>query len=278
MKEKLFVSFSGGRTSAYMSWLLKTQASDRYDLLFVFANTGQEHPKTLEFVDRCDRAFGLGVVWVEAEVAHGERKRTGHRIVDFTSAARDGRPFESVIQKYGIPNLAFPHCTRELKLNPMYSFVNSVWPEGDYKVAVGIREDEPRRRKKDPKVVYPLMDWWPCDKADVNLWWDEQPFNLEIPEQLGNCTWCWKKSARKHIANILACPEIYDFPRRMEKEYAHAGAGDSARVFFRGARSTDDMFALAAVTDLEYAPPEQPDADGGCSESCEVLEWMGRAE
>ena len=63
-KDVMFVSFSGGRTSGYMcQWLLENK-SDQYDFIFVFANTGLEHEKTLEFVDKCDKhmelEFGVG--------------------------------------------------------------------------------------------------------------------------------------------------------------------------------------------------------------------------
>ena len=68
MKKKLTVSFSGGRTSAYMCYILQTQYADKYDIQYVFANTGQEHENTLKFVDQCDKAFNLNLTWVEAVV------------------------------------------------------------------------------------------------------------------------------------------------------------------------------------------------------------------
>ena len=116
MTERIAVSFSGGRTSAYMAYMLRS-TSDA-ELRFVFMNTGQEHEATLEFVDRCSREWNLGVVWLEADVKHGERAGSGFVETDFANASRDGAPFEELIRKYGIPNQGMPHCTRELKLNP----------------------------------------------------------------------------------------------------------------------------------------------------------------
>ena len=44
-------SFSGGRTSALMTKLMMEHEAHKYSAVInVFANTGQEHPKTLEFV------------------------------------------------------------------------------------------------------------------------------------------------------------------------------------------------------------------------------------
>lgn len=270
-KPKLLVSFSGGRTSAYMSRLLKECYADKYELLFIFANTGEEHENTLRFVDQCDKAFGLNLVWVEADVQHGQRKGTGFKVVTFETASRAGEPFEQMIRKYGIPNRNFPHCTRELKLRPIYAYADSIgWKRGEFECAVGIRADEPKRVKKE---VYPLVHWHPVDKQDINDWWSEQPFNLDLVERLGNCKWCWKKSDRKHFANIDSNPEFYGFPRRMEQQYPDAGAGytGEARVFFRLGRSTDQLFAARLSAEGFRVLPEDEDIDGGCSESCEAF-------
>lgn len=53
----LIVSFSGGRTSAYMAYILKRDYSQEYNMRFVFMNTGEEREETLIFIDRCDRAY-----------------------------------------------------------------------------------------------------------------------------------------------------------------------------------------------------------------------------
>jgi len=278
-KKRLLASFSGGRTSAFMTkWLLDNK-SDEYEIKVVFANTGQEHERTLEFVRNCDQQFGFGVVWVEC-VPQARGKASGHRVVTFETAARNGEPFEAMIEKYGIPNSAFPHCTRELKLNPIKSYVASIgWLPGTYESAVGIRMDEIRRVSKtagDSHIIYPLVDMIPTDKQDVNDWADEQHFKLELDEHQGNCTWCWKKSFAKHFRLIDESPEIYDFPRRMEAQHARTGAGaamGSGRVFFRSNTSTVQLFKLAEIGALPRAiDPRQLDLDlnGGCSESCEM--------
>lgn len=271
MKEKLLVSFSGGKTSAMMSHLIKERWADRYELAFVFANTGQERQETLNFVRRCDEYFGLGVVWVEAVVHHGEEKGCTHKIVGWETANRDGKIFEDMINKYGIPNKAYPHCTRELKANPIKSYARSIGWE-DCRMAIGIRADEPSRVGSDPKFVYPLVDWM-VDKIDVNNFWERMPFNLNLLEHEGNCSWCWKKSDKKHFMLIEKMPHIYEFPRSMEAQYGLAGENKDGtkRKFFRRHRSADDLFReyelIATEGWVQLRAFE--DENGGCSESCE---------
>lgn len=286
MKPRLQCSFSGGATSGMMAKRIKEEKGDEYDIVFIFANTGEENEKTLEFVRRCDEEFALGVVWVEAVSHPDERKGSSHRVVTFETASRNGEPFEAMIEKYGIPNKSFPHCTRELKLNAMSSYMNSIgWTE--YTTAIGIRADENRRvdeKAVEHKIIYPLIDWWPADKQDVNEFWEGMPFQLQLQEHEGNCKWCWKKSLHKHLRLISERPWIYDFPRRMESKNGFAGKTDGIkRVFFRENRSTEDLFALAKELDvLPYKPMKdlrshaarQSGLDfesASCSESCEMF-------
>lgn len=268
--EIIFASFSGGRTSAYMTrWLL--QRYDRSKVLTLFANTGREHPRTLDFVHACDMVMGFNTVWLEAVVHPEDGVGTTHRVVTYETASRDGGPYEEMIKKYGLPNISFPHCTRELKLRPMHSYLRSLGHEpSKIPTAIGIRADEKRRVKNQPNIFYVLVDSEPTDKQDVLDWWGEYPFmDLGIEEFEGNCLGCFKKSLAKQFAQYDKDPSVYEWTDRMEKQYAHAGAGEGPRVFFRGNRSTEQLIQLrrsAAGFDPRHV------VDGGCSESCEVYE------
>lgn len=277
---RLFISFSGGETSGYMSQFLINNLPKQYDeVLVLFANTGQENEETLKFVKKCDEYFNLNVVWVEAEVNPEKRKGTRHRVVDFNSAARDGKPFEDVIRKYGIPNQAYPHCTRELKLQPMTSYLRSIgWKKGTYDVAIGIRADEIDRvsaKHKENNIIYPLIQMKETTKPDINTYWKNMPFRLNLKGYQGNCKWCWKKSFRKHFALMEENPEIYEFPMEMERKYGEYSDGNK-RVFFRQNKSTLDLITLKDTTEWEYPDDDSVvyndhlDATAGCTDSCEI--------
>lgn len=54
------VSFSGGRTSAYMVWLiekLRNQGFITAKVVYIYLDTGAEHPKTYEFIKKCVENF-----------------------------------------------------------------------------------------------------------------------------------------------------------------------------------------------------------------------------
>ena len=277
-KSLYHISFSGGRTSGYMTKLILDNWSDRYNFIVTFANTGLEHPKTLEFINKCDLYFNFKTVWLEAVVHHKSRKAPTHRIVNYKTASRKGEPFEEVIKKYGIPNTKFPGCTRDLKLNPIKSYLASLGiQENEIPTAIGIRNDEMRRvnakASKERTLHYPLIDTWPSDKQDVLDWWAEQPFDLEIEEFEGNCQGCWKKSLKKHFLQIQKDPQVYKFHQRMEDEYSYAGPQNGHRYFFRGDVSTKKLFKMyRECNGLEQPVLNLENEVGSCSESCELYE------
>ena len=248
MKPKYQISFSGGRTSGYMTKYLLDNFSDDFDFIVTFANTGLEREETLQFVKNCDEIFGFNTVWLEAVTHHGERRGCSHRVVTFETAARSAEPFKEMISKYGIPNQAYPHCTRELKINAMRSYLKSIGiPHASIPTAVGIRADEARRVSKTASyegLVYPLIEDHPMTKKDVIGWWGTQPFDLGLEEHDGNCIGCFRKSDSKIRKQLESDPNCLDFHAEMETLYPQVGnrkeyAKD--RVFFRLNRSAGDM-------------------------------------
>jgi hypothetical protein len=291
---RLAISFSGGRTSAVMTKLCIEKYKDTHEIIVTFANTGCEHEDTLRFVDDCDTNWGFNVVWLEADINLDARVGVRHRQVDFITASRDGEPFEQYIKKYGIPNAGSPQCTSRLKTEVMESYLRTKGfcrrPYPNYQTAIGIRADEIDRvsaKRREYRFIYPLVDLGYTKEMVINYM---RPFewDLQIPEELGNCTWCWKKNLRKHLTLAQDHPKIFEFPSRMERLYgSHKAKNEKGRrVFFRGDRSTQEILDEAKNGEFKrFDDPyfdygkdwsEYYDSQTGCSESCEVYPTDGR--
>jgi 3'-phosphoadenosine 5'-phosphosulfate sulfotransferase (PAPS reductase)/FAD synthetase len=111
------ISFSGGRTSAYMLWrVLQSNSGLPDDCVVMFANTGKEDEATLQFVRDCGEHWGVPITWLEGQDAEEPRDRV--RVVDFASAARNGEPFEAVIKRYQpyLPNGRARYCSSQMKI------------------------------------------------------------------------------------------------------------------------------------------------------------------
>jgi hypothetical protein len=293
------ISISGGRTSAYMAWWMNENRQAVADHIgcdeaemkyyFTFANTGMEHDDTLRFMnDVGQKLLGGQVVWLESEAQHGSRKSSKHRVVSYETAFRNAdwrdvrHPFHDNILKYGISNMTWQPCTREMKYNAMTSWretVGGLRPK-DYYTAIGIRDDEQRRVKRNPAtgpIIYPLVDLNPVDKQDVLDWFKQFEWDLAIPEWQGNCITCHKKSFKKLNKFYNETPEAFEFFDAMERSHGFIGPEfkkgvTEPRVFFRGNRSTKDMIALFDATDADPADYIDTMNDAGCSESCEMYE------
>tara|TARA_R110002020_G_scaffold203296_1_gene406911 strand:- start:19 stop:966 length:948 start_codon:yes stop_codon:yes gene_type:complete len=115
------------------------------------------------------------------------------------------------------------------------------------------------------------------EKQDVLEWWSMEDFDLGIPEQLGNCVFCPKKSDLKLAAAQRDEPELYS--NWLDMLYS-----DSVRVddktghwskMYRGKQSLEQ---LIATFDGSTGEEIKARIRGGkmidtnsCSESCEVF-------
>jgi hypothetical protein len=292
----LLISFSGGRTSAFMTKWIIDNWSNKYKIMVVFANTGKEYEETLEFVDECDKHFGFNCIWVEAITNPINGNGVTAKVVDFKTASRNGEPFESMIAKHGIPNVGNPNCTRELKTNAIRAYAKSIgWKK--YYTAIGIRVDEIDRISNEriaKKLIYPLVSDIPTTKNDINKFWRDQPFDLRLNTYQGNCDLCFKKSYRKLMTIVKENQETAIWWAEMERKYS-SFIPDSKKHnplivppinFFRQNKSIYEIIEMAkqpfdpAVDESQYKPEYKQlslydlyelDVNNGCEESCEVF-------
>lgn len=270
-KQNIMVSFSGGRTSAYMCWWLITYMGHIYNFHFVYANTGLEHEKTLEFVDKVDKHLNLNLTWVEAVISPIERIGTSYTIVNFETACRDNRLFKEMSAVYGLANKTWLHCTRELKIQPIKKFSDDYFGLNNYRTAIGIRIDELGRIKKlSPVKIYPLALITSTTKQEVLDFWKEQPFDLEIEEHYGNCVACHKKSDTKLKMIADENPHYFDPVIELEKNYSHIRTitekenGIENRIIYRHHRT-----AYEVKNNLKL--PKSLSEDDECAEECGTI-------
>lgn len=206
------ISFSGGRTSAYMLYqILQAHGGTLPDDVHVtFANTGKEREETLRFVHDCATNWGVRVRWLEW-LTRRVKDDDGNPVpfdkrydeVGFNSASRNGQPFASLCQAKGyLPNAVTRFCTSELKVRVMKHFMLAQGYE-KWTNIVGLRHDEPNRVNKSRA---PNKERWttalPLDDAkvtnrDIKAFWDAQPFDLALLPFEGNCDACFLKARAK---------------------------------------------------------------------------------
>lgn len=208
------VSFSGGRTSAYMLYkVIEAHDGKLPDHVKVcFANTGKEMPQTLDFVNDCSVNWGVDIVWLEY------RKKKTFKVVNYDTASRDGEPFDQLTtDRNYLPNMVARFCTSELKVLSIDRYMKSLSIE-DYDTMVGIRADEPRRvakmRSKEGYRV-PLADE-KIAKEDIFSFWTGFDFDLVMPNRngvndFGNCDLCFLKGGKLKMSLIEQFPEKADW-------------------------------------------------------------------
>lgn len=280
--KKLLISFSGGRTSAYMLWWVLNEWTDRdnYEIIVVFANTGKEVEGTLEFIERCSKEWGVEIIWVESAPIQskiGKWWGVTHKIVDFKTASRKGEPFKAMISKLGIPSTNAPFCSDQLKKKAIKSYLRSIGWKGYY-TAIGIRYDEPDRVRKDAakhRVIYPLYEHTVMSKWDILAWWASMPFDLEIEAGSGNCDNCWKKGIKTLIHNMRKRPHSFEWWRDMTDKYGHLNPRNTDLEppfnFYRGNLSPADLLKLSKMPDEAIAKMASKEKLDACIESCEAF-------
>ncbi len=224
------ISFSGGRTSAYMLRRILDEGL-RPDVHIVFANTGKERPETLDFIQECATRWAIAVRWVEWQPDDPKFKE-----VTYETAARAGEPFTALIlKKQFLPNPVMRFCTQHLKIEAMKRFHEQVLGMGEAFVSViGIRHDEPRRwrilgqdeRNRHEMKVAPLVEAG-IGLPEVMAFWAAQLFDLRLRPDEGNCDLCFLKGLKKKVQIVRDRPDLATWWIQQEQglEGVRGGAG-----------------------------------------------------
>ena len=237
--EPTCISFSGGRTSAYMLHKVLQNGGGQLPnkAKVIFCNTGKEDQATLQFVKNCSDRWNVPIIWLEYTSEEPKFK-----VVNFQTASRNGEPFVELIKaRKMLPNVRARFCTAELKIRVMSKYIKSIgW--GDYANFIGIRADEPRRvakMKPDSAKEDTLMPLAVdvISKGDVLNYWQNNDFDLQLPivngETIGgNCDLCFLKSMPKIMTLIKQDPRKAVWWAKQE-EYAQTlteGVGNRFRI------------------------------------------------
>ena len=256
--EPTCISFSGGRTSAYMLWRVIQSGGGQLpcQAIVCFANTGKEDEATLKFVQDCSDRWNVEVHWVEFRNADPAFKR-----VTFETASRDGEPFEALIRKRNyLPNPVTRFCTVELKIRSIHKYLKSLgWDHNESMDWVGMRADEQRRAAKiADKSRIPLVTAG-ITKSDISAFWKAQPFDLGLPNMNGvtmhgNCDLCFLKGGAQVLSLIAEKPERAIWWAKME---ALALASKPSGAVFRSDRPSYAQMAAFAVEQRDMFDPNE---------------------
>ncbi len=286
--KNIFCSVSAGYSSVMMAIMLPKWFPD-YNIINVMANTSKELEESLQFMDRCDKHYNLNLVWVEAEF-HEKGTGVTPNIVTYENLKRNGEIFEQGIKKLGIPNKENKWCNRDMKLEALRKYADSVFGKNDYSVAVGIRADEMDRVRKDYKennVFYPLMDQGISSK-DRNRFWKDQPIKITIPAYKGNCDMCFAKSNRKLMTILKEEPNKADWWDKMIKTYGSIPIdgkpsynelmeqNNGVQTFYRHYNTIEDLVKMAQqpfsrATDEYIYENDLFDLEDECGSGCSVF-------
>jgi len=271
------ISFSGGRTSAYMlRMILDAHGGSLPDDVHVcFANTGKEREETLRFVHECESRWAVRVHWLERDGKHGFEE------VGFNSASRSGEPFAALIlEKSYLPNAVTRFCTSELKVRTMKAYALAQgW--ANWSNIVGLRHDEKHRvdRSRVPNkerwtTVLPLDDA-KVSNRDVRAFWREQDFDLGLLPFEGNCDACFLKARPKLFEVERNQPGTLDWWAAQEAAVTAAIARGDSKPMVTGARFVTEYSYDEIISNVRRQPDmflgafdNDPEMDAECGTWC----------
>lgn len=211
---KHLVSLSGGKDST-ATLLMALELHGHDNVMAVFADTGNEHPATYEYVRYLHRTLGVSIHWLKRDLTpewwarlnyvrdHWPGKGVDQEIVDtvvsFMERGPTGNPFlDLCIIKGRFPSRRAQFCTQWLKTEPLTEYAlgliehySAVWSWQ------GIRLDESHSRRSRLQgtgacvnafevvggglfIHRPILRWTAADVFDAHRAWNVEPNPLYL--------------------------------------------------------------------------------------------------
>ena len=264
------ISFSGGRTSAFM-------LPD--DVVVAFANTGKEREPTLRFVHECESRWSVDIKWLEF-VTDLKSVGPSGRIaeVGFNSASRNGEPLDRLIARKQalFSTLRGRWCTERAKVETLVDYMATLGHQpGKFTEVIGFRADEYDRavelplkeRSEGRRFAFPLAKsgvrktdveafWWGAGRSYENSM-RPQGFDLLLRKGMGNCDHCPFLSDKARISRARRDPVGLDW----------WAAHETARKFSFGRMSIAEIKEHIRRSPL-LIPDDEDDDSGDCIGWC----------
>lgn len=139
------VSFSGGRTSAYLVHLMEQRRAAGEDVRYIFMDTGAEHSETYKFIQRLVTEWCIDLTCIRMGVSDELGKRNHIEIIGVGDLKTDLYAWKGLLVKYGAPSIAAPFCSSRMKQELAHNYCVDQFGRGGFETWIGIRDDEPQR-------------------------------------------------------------------------------------------------------------------------------------
>lgn len=137
------VSFSGGRTSAYLVWMMEKKRLAGEEVHYLFMDTGAEHPNTYQFIRDVVNNWGIDLTCLRVQVNPELGKGNGYEIVNLDEIGPNLKPWIDTTKKYGTPYFGGAFCTRTMKIEVCERYCKDHFAECES--WLGMRLDEQTR-------------------------------------------------------------------------------------------------------------------------------------
>lgn len=201
---KRFIAFSGGVESRTMCALY----GDKVDAA-IFADTGAEHAKLYESLDKAE-----------------ERFKEIHPNLEFVRIRNEkwGSLTNYILEQKYFPSFRQRFCTRMFKIEPIDNFLKQFKDEG-VELFIGLNADEGDMRTGNHgllpfvKYSYPLYDQGVTRSMCKGILkaLDIEP-NFPPYMQRGGCKYCFYKSKKEYRAMIVLAPDEFEEVITLEEE------------------------------------------------------------